>query len=201
MNIRTISRSAAAAAIFAVSLSSGVAVSEEYEKHSSGAVAAFDDATITAKIKAKYMEDASLKGADINVTTVNGVVTLKGTAPNGEVTGAAENIARHMDGVTRVDNKIYAPSAAKNMEEKTRSVAKNTQRAVSDSWITTKVKSVLLADSLTKGLEINVKTYHHVVSLKGSVDSQAAVDQAVHLANGIEGVESVDSSELHVGGK
>ena len=38
-----------------------------------------DDAAITAKVKSAILTDPLLKGASIEVTTVNGVVTLKGT--------------------------------------------------------------------------------------------------------------------------
>ncbi|MGZ5055164.1 MAG: BON domain-containing protein, partial [Methylobacter sp.] len=38
-----------------------------------------DDAAITARVKSAILTDPLLKGASIEVTTVNGVVTLRGT--------------------------------------------------------------------------------------------------------------------------
>ena len=60
-----------------------------------------------------------------------------------------------------------------------------------DSWITTKVKSELLADKQVSGTHISVKTYEGVVTLSGSASSQAEADRAVKDAEGIKGVKSV----------
>lgn len=43
------------------------------------------------------------------------------------------------------------------------------ERAVSDSWITTKVKSDILANSVSKALKVGVKTKRGVVSIKGKL--------------------------------
>ena len=45
----------------------------------SAAGEAVDDAAITARIKSAILTDPLLKGSNIEVTTVNGVVTLRGT--------------------------------------------------------------------------------------------------------------------------
>jgi hyperosmotically inducible periplasmic protein len=166
------------------------------EPTSADASTAVSDAAITAKVKAKYLDDKRLKNTDISVTTANGVVSLTGTAPTSDAKDAAEAIAKTVDGVLNVDNEIQAPSIASKVEKKTKAAAKKTERVVSDSWITTKVKSALLADSVTKGFKISVKTVNHVVALSGTVDSQASVDQATNVAKQIEGVASVDTTAL-----
>ena len=63
--------------------------------------------------------------------------------------------------------------------------------AASDAGITMKVKAKLAADSAVKSSQINVDTRDKVVTLTGSVDNQAAKDQAVALARGTEGVADV----------
>jgi len=183
--------------VILLGVSSAAFSADDDKSHS--AMATMSDAAITAKVKAKYMNDTRLKGADISVTTANGVVTLTGSATTSETSKAAEDLAKHVEGVTSVHNKIYTPSVASKIEDKTKSAAKKTERVVSDSWITTKVKSALLADSLTKGFKISVKTTHHVVALFGMVETQAAIDQAVHLATQVKGVESVDATGLKLG--
>ena len=62
---------------------------------------------------------------------------------------------------------------------------------VTDSWITTKVKASLAADSLVKATEVNVETFKGAVQLSGFVSSNAAMDQAVRITRGIQGVTSV----------
>ncbi|TWI05757.1 hyperosmotically inducible protein [Luteimonas cucumeris] len=64
---------------------------------------------------------------------------------------------------------------------------------VTDAWITTKVKADLLATDGVAGTDINVDTQNGVVTLRGTVKSQAEADRAAEIARGIEGVTRVDS--------
>lgn len=199
MKARYLSLSVSVAAFATLLGTSGLTFSAENEQpHSNSALTAISDSAITAKVKTKFMDDTRLKNADINVNTTNGVVTLKGSAPDAKASSAAEDMAAHVEGVVRVDNKIFTPSVSKNIGEKTKVATKNAERVASDSWITTKVKSALLADSLTKGLQISVTTKNHVVILTGAVGTQAAFDQATHLASQIKNVKSVDTTNLKI---
>lgn len=67
----------------------------------------------------------------------------------------------------------------------------STGEYIDDTWITTKVKAALVDDSDVKAREVNVETFKGVVQLSGFVESQKAMDQAVAIARGIEGVTSV----------
>lgn len=68
--------------------------------------------------------------------------------------------------------------------------------AVSDTWITSKVKSSFLADDSISGLDIKVETNQGVVSLSGVVPSDAERDLAVEKARTIEGVRDVSADGL-----
>lgn len=74
----------------------------------------------------------------------------------------------------------------------------DSDQPVGDTWITTKVKTSLLADEDVAGLKIDVETVNGVVSLNGDVDSQAQIDEARRIAEGIEGVVRVDTDGLGV---
>jgi hyperosmotically inducible protein len=63
--------------------------------------------------------------------------------------------------------------------------------AASDTWLTTKVKSALLADQATSGLDIQVETQNGVVQLSGFVGSETEKQRAETVAQGIEGVKQV----------
>lgn len=156
------------------------------------------DSVITAKVKASYMNDARLKGADISVSTVNGVVILHGSAPTSAARGTAGDIAQSTAGVSGIDNNIQTPSMVNKIEKSTKQAVKKTERVVSDSWITTKVKSALLADSVTKGLKISVTTRNHVVTLAGAVYTQEAIDHAMSLALQVQGVSSINADGLTI---
>ena len=93
-------------------------------------------------------------------------------------------------------------SAQETADRSEQTTAAHTESAqpMSDTWITTKVKADLLAESDVSGLDISVETANGVVSLSGDVDNQAQIDRATAIARGIEGVTSVDAKQLKVKG-
>jgi hyperosmotically inducible protein len=161
--------------------------------HSENMGAAISDTTITAKVKAKLMGDERLKKSDISVTTTNGVVTLEGTASDSKAKSTAGTLTKAVEGVKSIDNNLKVPGSSKAVTK--------SKRAVSDSWITTKVKSEILADSVSKGFDVSVKTTHGVVVLKGTLANQDAIDHVKDVAGKVDGVKSVDTSGLTVEGK
>lgn len=72
----------------------------------------------------------------------------------------------------------------------------NAEEAVSDTWITSKVKSTFLADDGISGLDIKVETNKGVVSLSGVVPTDAERDLAVQKAKTIKGVRAVSADGL-----
>jgi len=69
-----------------------------------------------------------------------------------------------------------------------------TGAVASDSWITTKVKSELVADKQVEARHIHVKTVDGVVTLDGTAASQDEADRAVKDAEGVKGVKQVVSN-------
>ena len=65
---------------------------------------------------------------------------------------------------------------------------------IDDSMLTTSVKSALLADPDIKSFDFKVETRKGVVQLSGFVDSQMQVDRATAIANGVNGVKSVQNN-------
>lgn len=64
------------------------------------------DTAITAAIKTGFLADPDIKGLDIHVTTVNGIVTLTGVVPTVEMKEKAISKASDTDGVEDVLSKI-----------------------------------------------------------------------------------------------
>jgi len=62
---------------------------------------------------------------------------------------------------------------------------------VDDSVITTKVKAAILNEPGLKVSEIKVETFKGVVQLSGFVSSKAAENEAVEVAERVEGVKAV----------
>lgn len=168
-----------------------------------------DDATITASIKTKLLDDERTEGFDINVDTRNGVVTLRGGADSLTAKSAAETLARSVEGVRSVSNQIVVAAEGSMARTEANSAtasgevrkgAKSAAAATEDGWLTTKVKTQLLADDDIKGLDISVETKGNVVHLSGVVPSSEMKARAIATAEGTEGVASVDASRLVVRG-
>src|SRR5712671_1271479 len=70
-------------------------------------------------------------------------------------------------------------AGAEKVAEKTKEVAVATGAAMSDGWITTKVKAKFADETALKGSDINVDTSDHVVTLSGAVPSATAKARAV----------------------
>jgi len=81
--------------------------------------------------------------------------------------------------------------AAVYVGEKTKDVAGTTGEAITDGWITTKLKADFVNEDTLKGSDINVDTNNHVVTLKGTVASAAGKARAAEIAKTTKGVKSV----------
>lgn len=65
---------------------------------------------------------------------------------------------------------------------------------VDDSWITSKVKSEMIADSDVKAHNINVNTAKGVVTLTGTAATWSESNKAAEIAHGVKGVKAVENN-------
>lgn len=64
------------------------------------------DAAVTAKVKSKFLSREGLNSLDIKVITVDGEVTLMGDVDSSEQIGLAETVAKEVEGVQKVTNRL-----------------------------------------------------------------------------------------------
>ena len=114
----------------------------------------------------------------IDVSCFNGIVLLTGETPNPAWREQAENIAKSIPGVVRIYNQI-------TVEGPTSSLTRT-----SDAWITTKIKTQMLATEGLKSSSIKVVTENGVVYLMGIVTREQG-NVAAELARQITGVLKV----------
>jgi hyperosmotically inducible protein len=169
----------------------------ESQPQSDGADTAAGDTAITAELQAKFLGEARLKTAHISVRTFTGMVTLTGTVVDAESKFVALELARSVEGVKSVDGyDLSVPSAAMTASPAAHPVATATRKANSDSVITTKVRSEILADNLCKGSEVSVSTRRGVVTLSGKLARPDAIYHVKDIAEKVAGVKSVNTSGL-----
>jgi osmotically-inducible protein OsmY len=156
------------------------------------------DGWITSKIQARYFADDDVKGRNIDVDTRDGVVTLRGTVHSYTERLQASAIARNTDGVREVHDELIIQPRSSEPERTAREAAGSVKdsvgtagRAVEDSWITLKIQSRFFVDDQIKGRNVNVNTKNGVVTLKGTVTTEAAKKAAEMLASDTDGVTRV----------
>ncbi|WP_392552121.1 division/outer membrane stress-associated lipid-binding lipoprotein [Orbus wheelerorum] len=129
-----------------------------------------DDTTLDSRMGVKLKEESDyFKGSRIVASAYDGNMLLIGQAKSQEVIDKAFELAQSVDGVKKIYNKIRVGQI----------VSAGTM--TNDSWITTKVKSSLIADKQTKARDIKVITEDGQVFLIGFVtpeDGRLAADKA-----------------------
>lgn len=168
-----------------------------------------DDATITVAVKSKLLWSKHTDSLKTTVETKSGRVTLSGTADSAAARDLAGRLAANTRGVISVRNMLKVVPAVKAAAATTSTVTgapagsvlpqvstAKAEQAVSDTWITTKVKSTLLYSSNVSGADITVTTVAGVVTLKGKLDSGAERALAIELAQNVKGVKSVNAKDV-----
>jgi osmotically-inducible protein OsmY len=154
------------------------------------------DPLITARVQAKYFASPDVKAHRIDVDTKDGVVTLEGTVDNDAQRQAAGDLARGVDGVTRVENKLLVRTAAGTTADAGRQPPRDTtapgRTGRTPAWITAKIQSQYYLNPELKPWRIDVDTAPSgTVTLTGTVDSDADRADAVRIARGTDGVTDV----------
>ncbi|WP_200897596.1 division/outer membrane stress-associated lipid-binding lipoprotein [Arsukibacterium ikkense] len=137
-----------------------------------------DNSIVIRARRAIGTADSIPKTSNINVTSYNGVILLTGQVSNNTVKQQAELLIKDTPGVRDIHNQLRLGNST-SLTTRTR-----------DSWITTKVKSQLLANDEVAGLNIKVVTENAEVFLMGLVQG-AEADKAVDIARHVEGVSRV----------
>jgi osmotically-inducible protein OsmY len=140
---------------------------------------ALEDTKIANNIVYKIQKISFLKNeSHINVTVFNRIVLLTGETPNPDWREKASNIAQEVPGVIRVYNQLTLQGPTSSLTH------------TSDAWITTKIKSQMLAVEDLKSTSIKVVTENGVVYLMGVVKHQQA-ETVVDIARQVSGVQRV----------
>ena len=114
--------------------------------------------------------------------------------------GPAETAGKNIDrSVDQVGQKIG--ETADKVGDKMSEQSEKAGVAIDDTEITTKIKAAFFAESGLKTLQISVDTVKGVVTLSGSVDTQAHSDMAKAMASAVSGVSRVNNHLVIKSGK
>jgi|GEM_PF-1582011 len=157
-------------------------------------IPATNSAWITTQLEAQYFSDPAIKARNIDVSTNNGIVTLRGTVTDAGERSRAIDLAKSIDGVQRVDDQLRVQGqddAAHAGTTAATSGATPGAEPMSDSGVTARVQSKFFSDDTVKASRIDVDTADGVVTLQGSVASEQAHRRAVQIAQSVDGVKDV----------
>lgn len=143
------------------------------------------DSGITSVIEESLEQNAKVNEGQVGVETREGVVYLTGVVDTEEARREAARVAWRTEGVDGVENAL--------------TVGERTVGSwVDDVYISSKVKSKLIADSGIRSRDIDVSSSQGVVTLIGRVTSQSIKVEAERIAHDTKGVNGVNN-ELLVG--
>jgi hyperosmotically inducible protein len=153
-------------------------------------------AWITTQIQARYFADSVIDGGDIDVATNDGVVTLSGRVNSAAEKSDAVAVARSIEGVTRVDDRLVVEPMPQPTVATTGTLPSATipLAPIDDERVSTSIQAKYFVDNMLKGRRIEVNTSNGVVTLRGEVASDLERAQALLLARTTEGAQRVEDS-------
>lgn len=165
------------------------------EQRGERAKAALKDAWLDGRLESALLFNQHLNSFDIATHVENGVVRLEGSVESDIERDLAGEIAKSIDGVRDVDNRLTVdPAKARQARESDASrEARGFRQAVSNATLTARIKSKLLANGNTSGLAVNVDSRDGEVTLSGTVGSDEEKELIERIAGNTEGTTSVDN--------
>ncbi|CDH07474.1 putative periplasmic protein [Xenorhabdus bovienii str. oregonense] len=141
-----------------------------------------DDGTLEARVSNAISKDPQIKAqARIIVTVYQGRVLLTGQSPDLQLADRAKQLASKVEGTEVIYNEVRQGNP---VDLGTASV---------DTWLTTKVRSKILASDSVKSSNIKVVTENGEVFLFGIVTRQEGTD-AAKIASETSGVKRVTTA-------
>ncbi len=122
--------------------------------------------------------DKGYKGSHIVVVSYNGLVLIAGQVPNEALRANASDVTGKLRRVRKVHNELSIGGPI-SMVART-----------NDSWLTSKVKTRLLASKEVDGAKIKVQTEAGVLYLLGLI-KRAQADSAVQVASQVYGIQKI----------
>ncbi|MGE8496871.1 MAG: BON domain-containing protein [Pseudomonas sp.] len=150
---------------------------------------ALSEARQEGSIWTAFALNRHLNPFDIKIDVENGVAVLGGEVETDVEKDLAEQVALGIEGVKKVDNQIRVNPGIELKEPSSSGLAQR----FDDATLAATVKSKLLWNSNTEGLDIKVSAENGVITLSGHAQTPAAKELAGRLAENTDGVRTVNN--------
>jgi osmotically-inducible protein OsmY len=168
----------------------------DFDVEVAGGIATISGEAPTAALRARAERLANVTGITRVDNQIKVVVPTSAAEKTREGLGKAAN--KTAEGVDKAAEKTG--EGVSKAADKTGDALAKTGEVIDDTWITTKVKSQYMTADAVEGSSINVDTKNNVVTLNGSVPTEAARTAALRIARETKGVKRVVDN-LRVGPK
>lgn len=154
------------------------------------------DLWLEAKLGTTYALNQHLSLFDIGLDVKNQVAYLSGTVGSDIEKDLAENVAKSIEGIRSVENKIIVDEdkATATRTANSKSNTRSFGQVVSDLTTTASVKTQLLTNKNVDGLDVNVDTERDRVTLQGTVKTDIEKALAGQIAANTSGVKGVTNN-------
>lgn len=143
--------------------------------------AALDDTTIRLNIEALLLKEEEPMAGKVGVEVLEGRVLLTGAVHSPDDRIRATSVAWRSPGVKEVINEIQVTDKS------------GLGNLAKDSWITTKLRTRILADTSIMDINYSIETVNGVIYLLGIAKTQEELNRVTNYARNISGVERVVS--------
>lgn len=154
---------------------------------------AIKDAWLHGKLESALLFNEHLNSFAIDTDVNNGTAYLRGAVESDIDRDLAGEIAKSIDGITKIENQLVVDKAKAAMAKSSDATSERRgfKQGVLNATLTARVKSQLLLNNNTGGMDINVDSKDGVVTLSGAVESDQERELAVQIASNTSGTRSV----------
>lgn len=146
-----------------------------------------DDNNVTMSVGSKLTLDPEIDRYRIDIDTLNGVVTLRGSVEDEDQRDEVKRITENTDGVLEVVDQLTIDTEPRSASAR-----------FEDGWIVIMIGSKLAVDPEVHSGNVEIHVVDGVVTLSGIVETDIARSEAAELAGSVDGVVRV-VNDLTVG--
>ncbi len=146
---------------------------------------AMSDAWLDGKLDTIVLLNEHLNPLKIETDVTNGVAVITGKVDNEVEKDLATELAKSVEGITDVENRLI-------VEEKKKENSESLTSDITDASITTAISTKLLLNTEIDSTEIDIDTDNRKVVINGTVETEAEKDLVVQIAKNTFEVEKVE---------
>lgn len=154
-----------------------------------GLMELLENGWLKSTLDTAFLLNRNFRGIDIQVLVSHNSVTLTGRVDSAIKRSLAEEIARSIDGIHKVHNRLQIKASANQQNHQRQSSGPPPK----DAALTAKISQRLRSNHHLQQTALAIHSQNGRVELSGNAPDHASRDLAYYLVKNIRGVKSVDN--------